>query len=238
MDRKILIANTKTQKRYQLDSHAETLGQLKAELDAANYDYSGLTFTEGISNTQLLDDNSQLPTNVKHVNRETGEVKTTNDLIIMLMNTKKNIPLGALSSERTELFSFIKEHNLQSQVLAEFHKNMTQVSTAELRNFVYIYGHQDEEAAPETPTEAPQEKSELDSIADDILAQHGFGTSEETKDAHFDENDEYHGITSVGKTLKKAIRTVVDTFAEDDEITKKDIQDIINVLQDELQYFD
>lgn len=174
MERKILIANTKTQKRYTLDNvDVNTLGELKKVLDDNNYDYSGMSFTEGISNTQLLDDNSQLPHDVDY------KGKTTNDLVILLTNTQKNIPLGAVGAERAGLFSFIKEHNLQDKVLEEFGKNMTQVSTAALKNFVHLYGGDE---IPETA--ATEEKSELDSMADDILARHGFDndTSEDNED--------------------------------------------------------
>ena len=87
-ERKILVANSKTQQRTELQSAATTLGELKAELTAAGIDYSGMTFTEGFSKTQLLSDDSLLPTNVTH----RGQV--TNDLVILLTNTTKKIASG------------------------------------------------------------------------------------------------------------------------------------------------
>ena len=64
MEREILIANTKTQKRSKVTTSATTLGELKADLRAAGIDYSGMTFTEGISKTQLLDNATQMPQTV------------------------------------------------------------------------------------------------------------------------------------------------------------------------------
>lgn len=212
MERKILIANTKTQKRYTLDNvDVNTLGELKKVLDDNHYDYSGMSFTEGISNTQLLDDNSQLPHDVDYKGR------TTNDLVILLTNTQKNIPLGAVSAERARLFDFIKSHNLQSMVMAEFHKNMTQVSTDALKNFVSIYRHGNEEAAGEAPADNAGEKSELDHMADDILARHGFA-SDDASDEDDDDNDEaYAGC------IAKSLVTLVNDLYEADALTDDDL---------------
>lgn len=121
--REILIANTKTQKRSKIETDATTLGELKAALDNAGIDYSGMTFTEGISKTQLLDDATQLPQNVMYK----GE--PTNNLVILLTNTKKNISSG---SDRSEAYVLIKKHNLQDVVKQKYGKNYTQVSTKDL----------------------------------------------------------------------------------------------------------
>jgi len=59
--REIIVANTKTQKRTKIESAATTLGELKADMRSAGIEYDGMTFTEGISKTQLVEDNSQLP---------------------------------------------------------------------------------------------------------------------------------------------------------------------------------
>ena len=109
MEREILIANTKTQKRSKVTTSATTLGELKADLRAAGIDYSGMTFTEGISKTQLLDDATQLPQNVMY------KGQPTNNLVILLTNTKKNIASGAMS--RKEVYQAIKDNNLQETSL-------------------------------------------------------------------------------------------------------------------------
>ncbi len=128
MEREILIANTKTQKRSKVTTSATTLGELKADLRAASIDYNGMTFTEGISKTQLLDDATQLPQNVMY------KGQPTNNLVILLTNTKKNIASGAMS--RKEVYQAIKDNNLQEAVKEEFGRNFTQVSTSDLLVFL------------------------------------------------------------------------------------------------------
>lgn len=128
MEREILIANTKTQKRSKVTTSATTLGELKADLRAAGIDYNGMTFTEGISKTQLLDDATQLPQNVMY------KGQPTNNLVILLTNTKKNIASGYMS--RKEAYQAIKEHNLQDAVKEKFGRNFTQVPTSDLLVFL------------------------------------------------------------------------------------------------------
>lgn len=128
MEREILIANTKTQKRSKVTTSATTLGELKADLRAAGIDYHGMTFTEGISKTQLLDDATQLPQNVMY------KGQPTNNLVILLTNTKKNIASGAMS--RKEVYQAIKDNNLQDAVKEEFGRNFTQVPTSDLLVFL------------------------------------------------------------------------------------------------------
>lgn len=128
MEREILIANTKTQKRSKVTTSATTLGELKADLRAAGIDYDGMTFTEGISKTQLLDDATQLPQNVIY------KGQPTNNLVILLTNTKKNIASGIMT--RKEVYQAIKNNNLQDAVKEEFGRNFTQVPTNDLLVFL------------------------------------------------------------------------------------------------------
>jgi len=123
MEREILIANTKTQKRSKITTSATTLGELKADLQAAGIDYSNMTFTEGISKTQLLNDATQLPQNVMY------KGQPTNNLVILLTNTKKNISSGTMT--RKEAYQAIKDNNLQDAVKEEFGRNFTQVPTSD-----------------------------------------------------------------------------------------------------------
>ena len=135
MEREILIANTKTQKRSKVTTSATTLGELKADLQAAGIDYHGMTFTEGISKTQLLDDATQLPQNVMY------KGQPTNNLVILLTNTKKNIASGTMS--RKEVYQAIKDNNLQDAVKEEFGRNFTQVPTSDLLVFLAQDGNAD-----------------------------------------------------------------------------------------------
>lgn len=128
MEREILIANTKTQKRSKITTSATTLGELKTDLRAADIDFSGMTFTEGISKTQLLSDDTQLPQNVMY------KGQPTNNLVILLTNTKKNIASGVLS--RKEAYNLIKQNSLENAVKIEFGRNFTQVPTLDLIKFI------------------------------------------------------------------------------------------------------
>jgi len=138
--REILIANSKDQRRYKITTAAMTLLQLKEDIMANNnvqmYDgvnwipntepinTSGMTFTEGITKTQLIADDSVLPTNVMF--RGTP----TNSLVILLTNTTKNIASGA--GDRKTAYELIKQMGLQDTVKEIYGKNFTQVSTDNL----------------------------------------------------------------------------------------------------------
>ena len=144
-ERKILVANSKTQQRTELQSAATTLGELKAELTAAGIDYSGMTFTEGFSKTQLLSDDSLLPTNVTH----RGQV--TNDLVILLTNTTKKIASGMEERSRTAAYSLINslddidKEDVKEAIKEEFGRNYTQVTTEDLWAFLDNYLGEDED---------------------------------------------------------------------------------------------
>ena len=127
-NREILVANTRTQRRDKIVTNATTLGELKSALTSAGIDFSGMTFTEGISKTQLLDDATQLPQNVMY------KGNPTNNLVILLTNTKKNIASGIMS--RQEAYSAIKKHNLQDEIKEVFGRNFTQVATDALETFL------------------------------------------------------------------------------------------------------
>lgn len=146
MEREILIANTKTQKRSKVTTSATTLGELKADLRAAGIEYGGMTFTEGISKTQLLDDATQLPQNVMY------KGQPTNNLVILLTNTKKNISSGTMT--RKEAYQAIKDNNLQDAVKEKFGRNFTQVPTSDLLVFIAQNGvSETAKALDEEPTD-------------------------------------------------------------------------------------
>lgn len=152
MEREILIANTKTQKRSKITTSATTLGELKTDLRAAGIDFNGMTFTEGISKTQLLSDDTQLPQNVMY------KGQPTNNLVILLTNTKKNIASGVLS--RKEAYNLIKQNSLENAVKIEFGRNFTQVPTLDLIKFIEANVKKSE--APKTePTEQPKNEPKV-----------------------------------------------------------------------------
>lgn len=144
-NREILIANNRDQSKYRVVTGAETLGQLQEDiarnenvykmvgqtwLKAENpIDISGLTFTEGITKTQLLSPDTQLPTNVQF------RGQTTNNLVMLLTNPNKQIRSGA--GDRKEAYRLVKENNLQEAVKMNFGRNFTQVPTDDLLAFAH-----------------------------------------------------------------------------------------------------
>lgn len=171
--REILIANTKTQKRTKLNTNASTLGELKEVMRGADIDFEGMTFTEGISKTQLLDDNTQLPQNLMYK----GQI--TNNLVILLTNTKKNIASGIIAGDRKVAYSIIKSLDLQDKVKETFGRNFTRVSTSELQNFIEKntgdkaekeLNEAIDEALEQTPSERHQETEQVNNIASDTAA--------------------------------------------------------------------
>ena len=151
--REVLIANTKTQKRYKVNTDATTLGELKAALDAEGIDYAGMTFTEGISKTQLTSDDSQLPTNVMY------KGQPTNNLVMLLTNTTKNIASGAEPLTRKEIYTIIRENDLSDDLKEEF-GNWTIITTEALEEF--IRNNYDIIEDKEEETEENQEEDEED----------------------------------------------------------------------------
>lgn len=157
--RKIAIANNKTQRRYTIETNAETLGQLKTQMLAQGIDFEGMTFMEGLSKTQLLTDDSLLPTNVMF------HGQPTNNLVMLLTNPNKQIASGAIS--RKEAYEAIKVNNLQEAVKQEFGRNFTQVPTADLEEFLESQAS----PAPVCPEVLPQEE-EKPSLPDVKTAPH------------------------------------------------------------------
>lgn len=128
--RKITIVPTQTQNKHVIMSEAETLSQLKADMQAAGINYEGMTFYEGVSKTELIHDDSVLPTNVPYTNRRTGDTITTNELVFMLTNQNKKIKSGAYS--RKECYDIINSKNLKEAVKEVFGKCFTNCSTEDL----------------------------------------------------------------------------------------------------------
>jgi len=150
--RKILIADSKTQRRYEIETAATTLGELQDQMIEQGIDFSGMTFTEGISKTQLLTRESLLPTNVMYKGQR------TNNLVMLLTNPNKQIASGAMN--RKELYAKIKELGIQDNIKEEFGKNYTMVGNADLACMIEraeAFAHElDDEEDIEEETGIPQ----------------------------------------------------------------------------------
>lgn len=129
--RTITVYSTKTNVKTTIMSTAETLGELKNELRANGVDFADMTFFEGVSRTELVDDNSALPKDIMYKGTR------TNNLAFMLTNSNKKIKSGALEdTSRANVYTYIKEYELQETVKNVLGKNYTQCKTEDLVNIV------------------------------------------------------------------------------------------------------
>lgn len=134
--RKITVISNKGQYKKVMNSAATTLGELKADMTAVGIDYYGMSFLEGLTRTELIDDASQLPTNVNY----RGTI--TNDLVFYLTATNKKIKSGysnPMPSEmsRQEVYDIIRaSQDLQNKVKDLYGRNFTQVSTDNLVHII------------------------------------------------------------------------------------------------------
>lgn len=143
--RKITVVSTTTQSKHVIMSSATTLAELKNDLREHSIDYYGLTFFEGLTKTELKDDSSVLPHDVPY------KGKTTNELVFMLTVPNKKIRSGA-DMNRSEIYTKIKEMNLQSECVERFGKNYTMCKTADLISLI-------EDNIPVAPPTLPEENS-------------------------------------------------------------------------------
>jgi hypothetical protein len=129
--RTITVYSTKTNVKTTIMSTAETLGELKNELRANGVDFADMTFFEGVSRTELVDDNSALPKDIMYKGTR------TNNLAFMLTNSNKKIKSGALEdTSRANVYAHIKEYELQEMVKNVLGKNYTQCKTEDLVTIV------------------------------------------------------------------------------------------------------
>ena len=157
IEREILIANNRDQSKYRIVTGAETLGELQDDIarnervykmigqswvkTSSPIDVSGLTFTEGITKTQLLQRDSALPTNVQF------KGQTTNNLVMLLTNTTKQIRSGVDYPTDRKLFSaYIKSVDGMAEFIKKrFRDNWTRVSTDNLIGVFKMYSLTEEE---------------------------------------------------------------------------------------------
>lgn len=155
--RKITIISASTNSRNTIETEATTLAGLKADLRKAGIAYDNMSFYEGISKTELIGDDSQLPHDVMFK----GE--TTNNLVILLTLQNKKIKSGALSAVRKAVLDAITENNLNQTVVSAYGRNCTQVSTEALLRVLADAGVSiNETPAEEAPAEPAAESEACD----------------------------------------------------------------------------
>lgn len=126
-NKRFTVIDTRTNSTKQWDSTATNLGELKAELENLGISTDGMAIQEGLTNTELVNNNSILPHDVPY----RGTV--TNNLVFRLTRAEKNITSGI---DRKELYDFINKLGLQQIIKDTFGRNFTQISTEKLEEVV------------------------------------------------------------------------------------------------------
>ena len=159
--RKITVVNSMSQSSKTIMSGASRLGELKNDLTANHITFNNdCSFTEGVSRTTLLNDDSQLPMNVTYRGNQ------TNELVILISATKSKISSGAF--ERGDLYHMIhNDVNLRLYILEQSGKNFTNISTAELNNLVNNYQEHHTLAHTVTPDEEEDDSYQSDDVCSD-----------------------------------------------------------------------
>lgn len=174
--RTILVINSKTQTKHSIESSAETLEELKKDLSANKIDYKGLTFFEGLSKTEITNDDALLPRNLP------WKGVVTNNLVFMLTQPQKKIRNGVDKPEkilsRSEIYKLIVDNNLQGKVQETLGNHFTRCKTESLLKFVKDNIKQpakakSESSAETTPTPNSKEKNPkptpIDTITEVVL---------------------------------------------------------------------
>ena len=125
--RKITIISTKNHSTKVINSAATTLAELKTDLDNAGIGYTDCTFFEGLTKTELKNNDAILPHDVPYK----GTI--TNNLVFMITNASKKIKSGA---DRKSIIAEIKAKNLTEVVKNTYGKNYTNCKTEDLEKIL------------------------------------------------------------------------------------------------------
>ena len=125
--RKITIISTKNHSTKVINSAATTLGELKTDLNNAGIEYTDCTFFEGLTKTELKNNDEILPHDVPYK----GTI--TNNLVFMITNASKKIKSGA---DRKSIIAEIKAKNLTEVVKNTYGKNYTNCKTEDLEKIL------------------------------------------------------------------------------------------------------
>lgn len=214
--RKILVANTRNQKSYTFEADVNTLGDVKNLMASYEIPFDGLSFTEGISKLNLLDNASPLPVNTRTVAYNGQQY----DTVLLLTNTQKNIASGA-EETRKEAYAIIKELNLANDIKEAFGRNFTQVSTVALWDFIKnntdeVENDDDAEASEsEEPVEIPLAATLVENIYDNVklLVKAGVLGAKEMEAL----NEMIEELTNMAKELEaKSLKAVEKDLSETD----------------------
>ena len=211
--RKIIVVQTKNQKKSVIMSAATTLAELKSNLRANGIDYDGMTFFEGISKVELKNDASVLPHDVPYK----GTV--TNELVIMLTNTNKKIRSGAATMSRAEAYSAIKSMGLQDACVKKFGKNFTMCKTIDLIALV-----QSNSVAKPAPV-APKDETKAETKKEEKVE-----TPVNTPEASAPVAPASNGGECVDTVARAAISKLVEILEDNGTIEEDEKEEVLSIL--------
>lgn len=123
--KKFTVVDTRTNRTKTFESTANTVGELKADLRREGIDPTGMAIQEGLTKTELGDNNgAYLPHDVPY------RGGTTNNLVFRLTQKEKKIRSGAMS--RSEAYDKVKELGLTDMIAKKYGKNFTMCKTSDL----------------------------------------------------------------------------------------------------------
>ena len=157
------------------DVEVSTLGELKSLLREKGIDYNNKEFVEGVTNTKLLSDDSQIPTNIPF------KGQTTNDVFINILNKDTKIRSGINYSElsRGDLLRAAKPY--ATEIEATLGVNYTRAKSADIAKFltgkdnknkpapVKQVENKKEEPVKETKKECADVSKKLDMLKEAVL---------------------------------------------------------------------
>lgn len=130
--REITVVDERGRVLISLNSTAETLGDLKSDLERHNISYEEYEFVEGYSRSKLMGNSSPLP---KNIQTKDG---ITNNLMFMLTIPNKKIKSGAYDEllPRQEMYRIIRDENMQEGIKSKYGKSFTTCSNDELKSAI------------------------------------------------------------------------------------------------------
>lgn len=126
------VVDTETQTYKNIQSTATTLAELKTDLINAGFNLENKAIQEAYTKTELLNDDSLLPTNVQ-IRRGPNAGTTTNNLVFRLTKSNKNIKSG---SDRNALYAAIREGDYQEEIRNKYNTPYTNLSNEVLEKFL------------------------------------------------------------------------------------------------------
>ena len=211
--RKIVVVQTKNQKKSVIMSAATTLAELKSDLRANGIDYDGMTFFEGTSKIELKNDASVLPHDVPYK----GTI--TNELVFMLTNTNKKIRSGATNMSRMEAYNAIKSMGLQNACVKKFGKNFTMCKTIDLIALIQSNG-----AAKPVPV-APKAEAKKEEKVE---------TPVNTPEASTPVAPASNGGECVDSVARAAISKLVEILEDNGTIKYYEEEEVLGILEGEV----